>query len=551
MRKFHLDPNIPTTSTELESIITTLRNLTMQKVDESWFFALSDLQCRFNDAWFNALWHKNQDTASVQATGWYKTIVEEFVPQFEEVFSSLNTLAQQAKKTSGRLERIRRRMNSATTNSREEIELSTKISLLSNEFQTLASQQVIDFEGPLNVMAASVLLGKESSSDRRKDIWLKIQERKQIDAAKSQDLMLKLLDLRRQIATASGLKDYREYCWKKKERDSYTPDDALTMLSSVESIFADSYKTLANIQMDYLEVNSYMPWDTVALIAAPELERKLTEEDYIGLVERAFASSDREFGEVVRGMVGRGHFDLLSRNNKSSYNFCGTFYTVNEPAVSCNLSGDLIQLNTAFHEFGHAVHHSFMNEGTLYFEKGAPYEISEFAATAFQLLGYGVLEEIGFTTKEALRFRFGMLVNKLNLVREITSLDRLQHWLYSQDKTLTIPDINAKFLELTSGQPEDWSGHEHFKPLGWHHAHVISEPFYTVEYVISWIGALIFYETYVLDKGRALTALKAAMRLGYSRDTIAIFEVLGIQFPFGESEIVRAKNGLDRLIGTL
>jgi oligoendopeptidase F len=550
MRKFHVNPNIPSADAQLTAVIESLKRLTNEPITEEWFIKMSDLQCLFNDAWLAAFWKTNQDTGSKELEQNFNNVTENFVPKFEEVFATLTEMVTQSPPRSPRFAHIAKRMRSGTFESSETIELSKRISSLSNEYDRLVSKQTVELGEGTPLTAAEKLLQLERDKDKRRAIWSKIQERKLADALRVQELMQELVALRREIAKLSGVADFRAYCWELKERHDYTADDNLNLLTLVEDAFADSYARIAALQMKNLGLTEYKPWDVVAPIAAPEIERVLSERQYLELLQKAFHMIDPAFGDVVEMMIGHGHVDLNSRTNKVAYNFCGSFMSVNEQVVSCNLSGAPHQLSIAFHEFGHAMHHHCIHPGKLFFEKGGPDEVNEFVATTFQLLGSELLEQLGFSPEEAQHYRLAMIVNKLKLAREYTALDRLQHWIFTREGEPTIEEIDEAFRDITANHPEDWSGYENYRAQGWHSDHVISTPFYTVEYVISWVGALIFFNRYK-NGALGIENLKEMMRLGNTTDTRTSFGTLNIQFPFGSTEIHEARLGLEYLLGHL
>ncbi|MGL4608767.1 MAG: M3 family metallopeptidase [Trueperaceae bacterium] len=549
MAKFHLSKSVPSTPEEVETIIKTLEQFSEREVTEEWFFELSALQCQFNDAWFNAFWQKSQDSSSKEAMDWFTAIAQTYIPQFEAAFAAANKKAQLVNVEPARLQLMQTRMQTASLPTPESVELNKQIMELENEYQKVESQQTIDYGGIVNLTTASRLLGKEANRGTRQEIWTSLQERKKLDTERTEEMMVKLVELRSKVSKVSGNKDFRAYCWDKKGRTSYTADDALNLLSITEHLFDSSYKKLAKAQGEILGITELEPWDIHAFNSSiPLHNRVFSESDYATFTETAFSSIHSEFGPIISGIFNRGHADLLTRKNKIASNFCGSFLTVNEPLVSCNLTGETNQLTTLFHEFGHAVHHNFANTNSLYHERSAPFEIGEFVANSFQLLGYDLLEKINYTSDEALNFRISFLVERTNLIREITSLERLQHWIYTQPKPPTIESINTMHIKLSQDSSVNWGDFEVYRPLGWHHTHVISLPFYTIEYVIAWVGALIFYEQYSSNKPRAIQKLINVMKMGNTKDAKSLFAMLDIPFPFAESDIKKANLSLDNMI---
>lgn len=550
MRHFHVDPKIPSTDNDFQPIIQSIKTLGDEPVNEEWFERWSTLQCLFSDGWLSRFWSKQQDLSSEENAHAYKTFSTIHRPLFEEHDDVLVQKAFDYDTNDARFQRIISRLRNDVPNAEGTIDFTTKIRELTDEFEAIDSKQMVNLDEPVTRVVAQKLLREEWDSGKREKVWHLVQDCKLKDAKRVGEIMVSLVQLRNELAEDAGVPDFRAYSWHVKHRTDYTPDDNLRCLDLVEEVFAPSYETFASLRKETLQLTDYRPWDVQAPLVANHKVRHVTEGDYLTWVRLVFDNIKPTFGQVVEDIIAKGHVDLMNRPNKATFNFSSTFASVNEPVVSCNLTGALNQVNTAFHEFGHAVHHACINPGKLFIEKNGPKEVNEFVANVFQLFAYERLDLLGFSQEECRNYRFAMLDGKLELVKEFTHFDRFQHWLFTLGYVPDVEQMNTKFIQLASNPLVNWRGLENYQKLGWHHDHVIGTPFYTVEYVFSWIAALLFYKRYRCGQVSVDKFLQG-MQLGNTRTAKETFAFLGIAFPFEAEEIYAARDALDLLLNDL
>jgi oligoendopeptidase F len=117
--------------------------------------------------------------------------------------------------------------------------------------------------------------------------------------------------------------------------------------------------------------------------------------------------------------------------------------------------------------------------------------------------------------------------------------DEFQHWLYANPGH-SIAERRQKWLDLLNEyHPEtDRTGYEEaIGKTGWQFYHILSRPFYLIDYAISEILALTIWDRYKVDPADAIAHYKRGCSLSGSRPVPEIYEAFGSNFSFGEAVI--------------
>ena len=84
-----------------------------------------------------------------------------------------------------------------------------------------------------------------------------------------------------------------------------------------------------------------------------------------------------------------------------------------------------------------------------------------------------------------------------------------------------------------------FSGHEHFREVGWHkQLHLFEVPFYYIEYGMAQLGAIAVWKNYRQNPEKALSDYLNALSLGHTAGIREVYQTAGISFDFSRNNIV-------------
>src|SRR5256885_16176264 len=109
--------------------------------------------------------------------------------------------------------------------------------------------------------------------------------------------------------------------------------------------------------------------------------------------ENIFKRLDPELGEQYRLMQERRLLDLDNRKGKAPGGYQSTLNEARLPFIFMNAVGQQRDLETIFHEGGHAFHALATQEEDLFNYRSAPIEFCEVASMSMELLCNDFLEE--------------------------------------------------------------------------------------------------------------------------------------------------------------
>lgn len=116
-------------------------------------------------------------------------------------------------------------------------------------------------EKELTLQQAMVYL-KSSNREVRKEVYLKVQERRNEDENKLNDLYSRLISLRHKIALNANFSNFRDYMHKDLARFDYSIQDCYSFHEAVKNHIVPLCKELESERKAKLNLDIYRPWDT-------------------------------------------------------------------------------------------------------------------------------------------------------------------------------------------------------------------------------------------------------------------------------------------------
>ncbi len=522
-------------------------NLTPERVP-AWLQEWSDLESIITEAWSVAHRAKNEDTTDEAAEKAYLHLVENVDPLHHRIYQALTEklLAVNYEPLPEHQQMMRRFRINVELFREENLSVQQEIAKLSAQYDKLNGSLIVELDGKHITVAKAQ--GKLSEPDRalRERAWRAIAKASSSIAEECDDIFLKLLALRRQLARNAGFADYRAYRWQELKRFDYTPQDCLELVVSIEQEVVPLLSQLWEKRRQRLGMDTLRPWDLdVDPESRPALKPAKTTKELEEGLERIFTNLDPELGRQFAAMR-NGWLELEPRPGKvANVGYCSYFPVSKMPYIFYNLQGTYTDVWALLHEMGHAFHDFAMGaaQSLIWDQRWTSSEFAEVSSQAMELLTLPLLEkEKGgfFSREDARRAREEQLLHILMLFG-VARGEAFQHWLYTEaPEDVTIEQINQKYVETDQRfRPfVDWQGLEKEQAKTWQYVHLFVSPFYMLDYAIAYLGAIQIWQNSLKDKKKALTQYRYALSLGASRPLPELFEAAGARFAF-DPETVR------------
>ncbi|MEY4531495.1 MAG: hypothetical protein RLZZ156_2216, partial [Deinococcota bacterium] len=260
---------------------------------------------------------------------------------------------------------------------------------------------------------------------------------------------------------------------------------------------------------------------------------------------KIFSSLSPYFGEMFDTMRQK-NLDLDSRKGKGPGGFCDFFNQSGEAYIFMNAVGTQDDIQTLFHEGGHAFHalESHKHQKLIWNYHG-PMEFNEVASMGMEMLAMPYLEQSKggmYTALDAKRARSDHLFDAaVVFLPYMACVDAFQHWLYvDAPEDVGIATINAKWAELYSSfLPHlDFSGIEDGMAFRWQRqSHIFTSPFYYIEYGIAQVGALQVWQNALENETMAVQKYRQALQMGGTKGLKELFETAGLTLRFDSSHL--------------
>jgi oligoendopeptidase F len=437
----------------------------------------------------------------------------------------------------------------------ENIPLLTEIQTLSNEYGQLSGAMTVEMDGKTVTFQQAAVELKSSDRTKRREVYIKINERRLQSSDELNILFDKLLKLRNQVSIKADYSNYRDYMFDALGRFDYTPKHCFDFHESVAQHIVPIISSFEKERKDLLGYDQLMPWDLEVdpLLQSP-LEPYKNSDELIEKTIEVFKRIRPDFGEVIRLMKEKGHLDLDSRIGKAPGGYNYPLYQSSLPFIFMNSAGTMRDMVTMMHEGGHAVHSWLSKDLNLTAYKSTPSEIAEVASMAMELISmehWDVFFEDESTLRRARKYQLEKI---LSILPWIATVDAFQHWIYLHPEH-SPEERKSEWIKLFrkfSGDVIDRSETASYEPFGWHRQlHIFEVPFYYIEYGIAQLASIGIWKNYKENPEKTLLQYEAALTAGYTFTLPELYEMAGIRFDFSSDYIQElaafVKDELDQL----
>lgn len=528
----------------------------------AWLTGWSDLRKLVDETYARLELNYELNTADEDAEKAFHAFLEHLYPALQEVDQQLKEkLLESGLVPEGMELALQKMVLEADLFREDNLPLMTKEEKLGSGYSKVLGAQTVEWEGEeLTLVQVQSALQTEDRS-QREELWRLVSGRQLEDRQEINDLWGKLLEVRRQLAENAGKPDYRSFRWQQQLRMDYSPDDSKTFLNSVLEAVVPAATRVYQRYQDRLGLQSLRPWDLLdnqSPFSLPAVEAFESEEKFVQGAGEIFTRVDPQLGAYFQQMREEGLLDLMNRKGKGPGAFCTSFATRGVPFVFMNAIGQSRDVQTLFHECGHAFHVFERSRLPYHHQWRAGMEFNEVASTAMELLASTFLksEQGGFLDESAAaRSRIQHLEGMLVFWPYMAVVVAFQHWVYeNHDQAADPASCDRKWSELIDQYMPgiDFSGLQEVKETGWQRKlHIHRAPFYYIEYGLSALGAVQIWEKSQLDLPGAVSSYRKALALGGTADLPELYETAGAQFAFDVGNVTPAVRLLESTLAEL
>lgn len=440
----------------------------------------------------------------------------------------------------------------------ENLPLLTEERKLGQEYNKIIGAQTIKWNGDELTLQQLRPLMLTDDRGKREKIWRKISERQLADRHQINELWVKQVETRTQLARNADMPDYRAYRWKQMTRVDYTPDDCIRFQQAIEDVAVPAATRVYEKHRQRLGLERLRPWDLdleIYPIRLPPISPYGTVADLQQKAGDVFTKIDPRLGEYFRLMREEQLLDLENHKGKAPGAYCTNFPVTQRPFIFMNAVGVATDVRTILHESGHAFH-NFERFQLPYAQQRNPgLEFAEVASMGLELLASRYLGENDggfYSENDEAEFRIQHLERILTFWPYMAVVDAFQHWVYTHEVAAANPaNCDAKWYELWLRfiPGVDWSGFEPEAMTGWHRKqHIHRAPFYYVEYGLAQLGAVQVWKKSLKDHPGAVTSYLDGLRLGGTASLPELYRTAGANFAFDSKTLTESVKLIEKTI---
>ncbi|MBS0195267.1 MAG: M3 family oligoendopeptidase [Planctomycetes bacterium] len=537
---------------------------------EKWILDRSELSAAASESRANLYIAMTCDTDDTAARDAYLAYVEQVAPKLTPLFFELDRrLVELSKKFEPDPSRYAVLIRGARADvelfREENIALETQLAVLSQQYEQITGAMTVQFDGQEQTLPRMARYQEGTDRAVREAAWRAVTARRLQDAEAINVVYDEMVKLRHQVALNAGFPNFVPYAYKSKHRFDYAPKHCEDFHAACETAVVPLVRALERERASLLGVSELRPWDLAVDVKGRAPLRPFTDgRDLIAKCRATFDRLDPRLSEMFRQLGdgsepggGRGGscLDLDSRKGKAPGGYQYMRDRSRRPFIFMNAAGLQRDLETLFHEAGHAFHSMLCKDEPLVEYRGAPTEFSEVASMAMELLAMPHWMGTVYTDEDSFRRACRQnLKHSILLLPWVAQIDAFQHWVYS-NPLHTREQRTRRWLELDQrlGGIASWAGIEEARAQLWQRQlHLFGMPFYYIEYGIARLGAMQLW-LHSLERGErsALDAYVKGLSLGGSKPLPELFAASGLTFDFGPDTVKRlvdrAAKELDKL----
>ena len=441
------------------------------------------------------------------------------------------------------------------------IQIQAELNVMQQQFGVISGKMTVQVKGQEYTLQQATKFLEDPDRNLREEVYRKINDRRLQDKKELNDLFAVLIQKRNQLALNAGFETYTNFRFIELGRFDYTREDCFQFHDAVKLHVMPLVNQLYAAKKKKLGLDTLRPWDIEAEPAGIQPLRpfktgdELTQKTISCFDELSTGANGKSFfGDCLRKMKTMGHLDLESRKGKAPGGYNCPLAESGAPFIFMNAAGQLDDVTTMVHEGGHAVHSFLAHHLELNGFKEYPMEIAEVASMAMELFSMDKWHVFFDNNEELTRAKEQQLERVITIFPWIATIDKFQHWIYSNPEQ-TEEERNNKWFEILeefSSPVINFSGLDEYRRYAWQRQlHLYEVPFYYIEYGIAQLGAIGLWQQYKQDPEKAMNNYVNALALGGTQTLPELFKAAGLQLDLSPSHISKlmlfVKSELEKL----
>ncbi|GEM47699.1 M3 family oligoendopeptidase [Deinococcus cellulosilyticus] len=483
------------------------------------------------------------DTSDQEAQDRQAAFVTEVQPEWEKMAAALKQKLlslDHSHLPADAVQMVRRFQADARTFREENVPLQTELFSLEQEYTQISGGLKVEFQGEQKSLPQMKPFQVSPDRTVREEAWKAVRAALSSVAPQLNDLFLKQLKLRRQMAKNAGYPDFRAYMWDRYHRFDYTAETCLEFHQTVKAEVVPFALEMLEQHRVKLGLDVLRPWDAywhtvVEPGHLPALKPFQTAEELEAKTEQVFFAVSPKLGEMFHLFRKNGAMDLGNRPNKLPQAYCTGLAQSGWPFMFQSAVGTMIDVMVTLHESGHAFHlYASLHGQRFPWNVMSGIEFAEVPSTAMEYLALDHLSAF-YTPEEMLRVKRNAIWSMVQGIPWQCVMDAFQHWLYVEAPEEVTPEmLEDRCRELMDEfmPVPAWTGFEAERGNLWQIFHVFSIPFYFIEYAISGLGAIQLWRNHQQDPQRTIEQYLDALAPGYTLSVPEAYERCGISFRF-------------------
>ena len=351
------------------------------------------------------------------------------------------------------------------------------------------------------------------------------------------NIISELVEVRNKIAVTCGFKDYSEYSIYKLRRFGYDYKDIKVFREGIIKYFLPLCESLRELQKRNLGVDELHYYDTIFF--KDSIQLKYHGEYLVNKFIEVFYKIDKSLGQFFEESVKNNYIDLLARKDKVGFAVTNYLSKMGVPVITCNYKDTIYDVNVTLHEMGHGYQKlnasdsdkSYVVSSLL---KYPTFDVCEMFSYGMQLIGLDYVDDL-FDSDNLEKYKYSFYKDIITSLPYMALVDEFQETIYKEN--LSGESIRQKWLELAKKYEQDInnSGHINLDSGGYFYrqSHIFIDPFYYIDYAISYFGAIAIYSK--CQSG--LETFNNAARVASYYPLKSILDMYSIPNPFDEESI--------------
>lgn len=302
-----------------------------------------------------------------------------------------------------------------------------------------------------------------------------------------------LVKVRTEIANKLKFNSYADLCFVKMNRIGYTYNDLDLLKENVRKYIVPILNILKEHQKERLNVSNISYYNKNYLFNDGNARVKVSLEEIISNISKILHKYNNEVGLMFDTMLKEGLIDLENRENKSSGGVTTYLPDYKMPTFIKKYMNLEANVTSIFHEIGYSIQ-LYLSRNLLFHENRWPtFDICEIHSTSLEFLMYPFLNM--FFKEDENKYKIRHLSSSLSLIVSMCISDDFQKYIYD-NPNISSEDRKEYWLYLINKYGIKDNTHSYFgKGIEWQaDINRIDDPFYGIDYAISNICALSFYD---------------------------------------------------------